>query len=119
MRTNLAGQLAAVGSLHTAGVTLLAGTDASSGNPAAHGISTHRELELLGQAGLAPTAILAAATMNTAQAFRLADRGRILPGYRADLFLVRGDPTADVLSTRDIARVWKAGVEVDRAEGVR
>jgi imidazolonepropionase-like amidohydrolase len=118
-RANLAGQLAAVQSLHAAGVKLLVGTDASPGNPAAHGISVHRELQLLGQAGLAPSAILAAATMNTAQAFRLVDRGRILPGYRADLLLVRGDPTADVLATRDIARVWKAGVEVDRAEGVR
>jgi hypothetical protein len=29
--------------------------------------------------------------------------------------LVRGDPTADLLAIRDIARVWKRGVEVDRS----
>jgi imidazolonepropionase-like amidohydrolase len=34
--------------------------------------------------------------------------------YVADLLLVRGDPTSDVLAIRDIVRVWKSGVEVDR-----
>ena len=114
-RTNLVGALAAVRSLHNAGVRLLVGTDASRSSPAAHGISVHRELELLREAGLAPSEILAAATMNSAQAFRLTDRGRILPGRRADMLLVRGDPTTDLFAIRDIARIWKAGVEVNRA----
>jgi serine/threonine protein kinase len=48
------------------------------------------------------------------EAFRLADRGRMLPVRRADLLLVRGDPTSDLLSIRDIVRIWKSGVEVDR-----
>jgi imidazolonepropionase-like amidohydrolase len=100
-------------------VTLLVGTDASPENPAAQGISVHRAIELFRQAGLSPAAILAAATMNSAVAFRMPDRGRILPGYRADLLLVRGDPTSDLLSIRDIARVWKGGVEVDRTEAER
>jgi imidazolonepropionase-like amidohydrolase len=107
-------QLAAVRSLHAAGVRLLAGTDASRRNPTAHGISLHRELELLGQAGLSPAEILGAATKKSADAFRLADRGRIVPGLRADMLLVRGDPTSDLLAIRDIVRIWKAGVEVDR-----
>jgi hypothetical protein len=33
------------------------------------------------------------------------------------MLLVRGDPTVDVLAVRDIIRIWKAGVEVDRAVG--
>jgi imidazolonepropionase-like amidohydrolase len=105
----------AVRSLHAAGVTLLVGSDPSGLNPTAQGISVHRELELLGRAGLSPSEILAAATANAAEAFRLADRGRIVPGHRADMILVRGDPTTDVLAVRDIVRVWKRGVEVDRA----
>src|SRR6202158_1966015 len=44
----------------------------------------------------------------------LSDRGRIAPGLRADLLLVRGDPTNDIKSTRDIVTVWKLGVKVDR-----
>jgi len=113
-RANVDAQMAAVRGLHEAGVRLLVGTDASRSNSAAHGISVHHEMELFSKAGLSPSEILAAATASTADAFRMGDRGRILPGRRADLLLVRGDPTADVLATRDIVRVWKAGVEVDR-----
>src|SRR4029077_12579152 len=92
---------------------LLAGTDAP--NPGtAHGASIHRELELLVQAGLTPIEALTAATAAPARAFHLDDRGRIVPGLRADLLLVKGDPTADITATRDIVSVWKFGVEADR-----
>jgi hypothetical protein len=70
----------------------------------------HRELELLAAAGLTPVEALAAATSAPADAFRLADRGRIRPGLRADLVLVDGDPTTDVTATRGIVAVWKEGV---------
>jgi imidazolonepropionase-like amidohydrolase len=118
LQTNL-DVLAAVRSLHDAGVTLLVGTDAASILPTAHGISVHRELELLSQSGLSPSEVLAAATSRTADAFRMIDRGRLVAGRRADMLLVRGDPTVDVLAVRDIIRIWKAGVEVDRAVGDR
>jgi imidazolonepropionase-like amidohydrolase len=105
--------LAAVRQLAKAGVPILAGTDAP--NPGtAHGASLHRELELLVSAGLSPTAALAAATSTPARIFGLQDRGRIAKGLRADLVLVKGDPTADVTATRDIQRIWKAGHEVVR-----
>lgn len=113
-RANVDARIAEVRGLHDAGVRLLVGTDASSSNTAAHGISVHHEIELFRKAGLSSSEILAAATARTADAFRMADRGRILPGRRADLLLVRGDPTSDVLVIRDIARVWKSGVEVNR-----
>lgn len=90
--------------LRAAGVPILAGTDAP--NPGtAYGIAMHRELELLTQAGLTPAEALAAATSVPARAFRLADRGRIAPGLRADLLLVEGDPTRDITATRAIAGV--------------
>lgn len=112
-------QVAAVRGLHEAGVRLLVGSDPSGVLPTSHGISLHRELELLGKAGLKPSEILTAATANAAEAFRLADRGRILTGRRADMLLVRGDPTADILVVRDIVRIWKNGGEVDRTVAER
>ena len=100
--------------LRDAHVAILGGTDAP--NPGtSHGSSIHRELELLVRAGLTPPEALAAATSVPAAVFHLDDRGVIAPGKRADLLLVKGDPTQDILATRDIVSVWKVGVEDDRA----
>jgi imidazolonepropionase-like amidohydrolase len=100
--------------LNAAGVPILAGTD--SPNPGTvHGASMHREMEMLVHAGLTPLEALIAATSAPAKAFHLNDRGEIAPGKRADLLLVRGDPTVDITATRDIVHVWKLGVEDDRA----
>ena len=105
--------LAAVAQLHAAGVPLLAGSDAP--NPGtAHGVTIHREMELLVKAGLTPLQALRAATVNPAVAFNLRDRGRIAEGARADLVLVEGDPTKDITATRAITGIWKAGVRLDR-----
>ncbi len=98
--------------LKAAGVPILAGTDAPLST--VHGISLHRELELLVRAGLTPTEALAAATSVPARIFGLSDRGRIAPGLRADLVLVEGDPTSDILATRVISGVWKQGEAIDR-----
>jgi imidazolonepropionase-like amidohydrolase len=101
-----------VARLRAAGVRILAGTDAP--NPGTiHGGSMHHELELLVAAGLTPLQALQAATSLPAQTFGMADRGRIAPGLRADLVLVRGDPTADVTATRALVRVWKQGHSMD------
>lgn len=111
----LADAIANVRALHAAGVDILAGTDA--GNPGTtHGASMHGELELLVRAGLTPTEALAAATSVPARRFNLGDRGRIAPGQRADLLMVDGDPTRDILATRAIARVWKNGYAVERVQ---
>jgi imidazolonepropionase-like amidohydrolase len=99
--------------LAEAGVTLLAGTDAP--NPGTvFGASLHRELELLARCGIRPTKALAAATTEPARVFGLADRGRVAVGQRADLFLVSGDPLADITATRAIERIWRGGVVCDR-----
>lgn len=109
----MASILADVGALHAAGVPILAGSDAP--NPGtSHGASIHRELELLVRAGLTPVEALRAATTAPVDAFGLGDRGRIAPGLKADLLLVRGNATADVLATRDIAGIWKDGVRFER-----
>jgi len=115
-RQKLEHALTATRLLHQAGVPILAGTDAP--NPGtAHGVSMHRELELLVRAGLAPEAALAAATGVPARVFRLGDRGRIAPGMRADLVLIEGDPTRDITASRTIAGIWKGGIPADRPSG--
>ena len=102
-----------VAALHKAGIPILAGDDAP--NPGTvHGVSLHRELELLVEAGLEPTDALRSATSVPATAFRLKDRGRIAPGLIADLLLVDGDPTKSITDTRHIVGVWKAGERFDR-----
>jgi imidazolonepropionase-like amidohydrolase len=112
-QVDLQAAMASVRLFRDGGVPVLAGTDAP--NPGTwHGISLHRELELLVLAGLTPLQALRAATAAPADAFGLADRGRIAPGQRADLLLVDGDPTTSILATRSIARVWKLGVAFDR-----
>jgi imidazolonepropionase-like amidohydrolase len=95
-------------------VPVLAGTDAPAPG-LTYGASLHRELEHLVNAGLTPTAALAAATSAIARAFRLSDRGRIRAGLRADLLLVDGDPSKDIRATRNIVAIWKQGVRVQRA----
>ncbi len=110
--TQLDRALQSVKALHLAGVDILAGTDA--GNPGtAHGASMHGELALLVQAGLSPRAALAAATSLPAKRFGLTGRGHIRVGDRADLLLVNGNPTHDILATRAIAKVWKNGYAID------
>ena len=107
------GAAKAIKELNAAGVPILAGTDAP--NPGTtYGASMHEELVLLVGAGLTPTGALVAATSAPAQAFHHPDRGRIAPGLRADLVLVSGNPTEDILATRNIVAVYKAGIEANR-----
>lgn len=111
----LAAPKAVAAAMMRAGVPLLAGTDA--GNPGTqYGVSMHRELAALVEAGLTPAQALAAATSVPASAFKLGRRGRIATGYKADLLLVDGNPAADILATRRIVEVWKDG---ESANGLR
>ena len=103
----------AVRQLARARVPILAGTDAPVPG-STYGASVHAEMTLLVRAGLTPLQALTAATSATARGFRLTDRGRVAPGLRADLVLVDGDPTTDILATRNIVAVWKRGVRAER-----
>lgn len=100
----------AVTSLRDAGVLIAAGSDA--GSPGiVHGASMHRTLTLLVRCGLSEVEALRSATADAATAFGLADRGRIAQGMRADMQLVRGDPTRAISDSRNLIRVWRAGIE--------
>ena len=102
--------------LRAAGVRLVAGTDAPNPGTGA-GISMHGELRLLARAGMGSAEALAAATSVAADAFGVAERGRIAEGHLADLVLVRGDLEEDVSSSHDIVGIWKDGYLVDRVAG--
>jgi imidazolonepropionase-like amidohydrolase len=90
--------------------SLLTGTDAPAPGTS-YGASIHGELALFVREGLTPVEALAA-TSAPARCFHLSDRGAIRPGLRADLVLVEGDPTKNILATRNIVAVWKRGIRV-------
>jgi len=74
------------------------------------------ELRLLVEAGLAPGQALAAATSVAAAHLGLADVGRVVPGARADLLLVEGDPLADLAALNRVRLVTRDGWIVGGAE---
>lgn len=102
---------AVTAALVKAGVPVLAGTDAGNAGTL-YGISMHREMAALVEAGLSPVAALGAATGAPAAAFKLDRRGCVARGCKADLLLVEGDPTRDIKATRHIVEVWKDGQSV-------
>ena len=103
----------AIHQLVAAHVAVLVGTD-SPVPGTTYGASVYSELKLLVNDGLTPIQALAGATSAPARIFHLDDRGRIREGLRADLVLVRGDPTINILASRQIVAVWKKGIPVER-----
>jgi imidazolonepropionase-like amidohydrolase len=94
---------------HEGGVLLAAGSDLP--NPwTIPGISLHEELELLVQAGIPTAEVIRIATRNGAEALELlGELGTVEVGKRADLLVLRADPTADIRNTRSIEVVIRAG----------
>jgi imidazolonepropionase-like amidohydrolase len=89
-----------------AGVTICVGGDSGVFR---HGDNA-RELELLVDYGMQPLAVLRAATRTNAELLDLGDQiGRIAPGLLADLVAVRGDPSVDISSLRQIGLVMQGG----------
>jgi len=105
-----------VANARSAGLPILAGTDANvapfAPSTPPFGDSLHHELELLVEAGLSTAEALDDATSLPADHFDLADRGRIRPGLRADLVLLEDNPLVDISATRRIRGVWVAGQRV-------
>ena len=69
-----------------------------------------REMILMQQAGMAPIAVLTAATSGNAHILHLDDRGSLKPGLLADIVAVEGDPTRDVAAVKSVRLVMKGGV---------
>ena len=105
-----------VRALLAAGAELLVGTD-SGVHGVFPGASLHRELRVLVRLGMAPIEALRAATSAPAAFLDPKGRfgfGRIAVGQRADLLLVRGDPTQDITALSAVDGVWLAGARLTR-----
>lgn len=101
--------------LKAGGVAVGVGTDAGIGG-VYQGSSAIREIRLLAQFGLTPAEALAAATSVSADIMmRGAHSGRIAPGMRADLLLVRGRPDLRLDDLYAVERVFVAGRPTDLA----
>lgn len=99
----------AVRTFHEAGALVTAGTDIENAwmTP---GVSFHRELELLVEAGLTEADVLGVATANGAIAMGMASElGTVEVGKRADVVLLEADPLADIRNTARIVGVYQAG----------
>ena len=112
--------------IHRAGGRLLACSD----SPQAYmvtGFALHDELQAMVDAGLPVQDVLAAATRNAAEYFASLpnkgsargvepDFGVVAAGKRADLVVLRKDPTAEIGATREIEGVMLRGRMLDREE---
>ncbi len=86
------------------GGRVIYGTDLGNAGPPP-GIDLE-ELEWMSKAGMTPGQIVYSATAGAADWLGLDDRGRIRPGARADLILVRGDPLGNLKVLGRVERVW-------------
>jgi imidazolonepropionase-like amidohydrolase len=113
-RQLLASSMRAAKTLHDAGVPIVIGSDAGNWPIIPyvfHAASTHREIELLAEAGVATADVLAAATRMPARMLGIEDDvGTIEVGKRADLVVIAGDPLADIRALRTIRWTIKDGV---------
>ena len=96
-----------------AGVRIICGSDTGAElSPVPYGGATHREIEMLVEAGLTTMAAIRAATLDSARVLtRTAnpEYGSIVAGKAADLVLLDADPTVDIRNLHRIHKVMRAG----------
>ncbi|HEX5812582.1 MAG TPA: amidohydrolase family protein [Pseudonocardia sp.] len=98
--------------LCASGATVTAGTDGgvSPGKP--HDVLPYAIAELV-RRGMSPTGALVAATSRAAEVCRLGDRkGRLAPGFDADVLAVDGDPLTEPSALRRVLAVFVRGLRV-------
>jgi len=99
-------ELAIVGTLHRAGIPIVAGTDQT-----VPGYSLHREIELYVQAGFTPMEAVQAATIVPARAMGVdKELGTVEKGKRGDVILINGNPLENIHNTRNVETVIANGV---------
>ena len=91
-----------------AGGAIAAGSDAAN-QLLIPGYSLHEEIALLVEAGLTPLEAITAATRRGAQLLHADSLGILTPGKVADLVILNGNPTSNILATRNIAYVMTRG----------
>jgi imidazolonepropionase-like amidohydrolase len=97
-----------------AGGLLLAGPDPVGTGGNIPGFGDQREIELLVEAGFAPTQAIRIATLNGAIFLGRQDQiGSIAVGKNADLVVVNGDPAARIVDIENVEIVFKDGFGYD------
>jgi imidazolonepropionase-like amidohydrolase len=97
-----------------AGGLLLAGPDPTGNGGVLPGYGDQREVELLVEAGFTPVEAIQVATGNGARFMgREAEIGTLGKGRRADLVLVKGDPSKSIADIENVEVVFKDGVGYD------
>eukprot|EP00211_Chloroparvula_japonica_P003002 CAMPEP_0119132238 /NCGR_PEP_ID=MMETSP1310-20130426/11730_1 /TAXON_ID=464262 /ORGANISM="Genus nov. species nov., Strain RCC2339" /LENGTH=452 /DNA_ID=CAMNT_0007122861 /DNA_START=172 /DNA_END=1530 /DNA_ORIENTATION=- len=97
--------------LFDAGGLLLAGTDPTSYGGNVPGFGSHRELELLVEAGFTPLEALRIATLHGAMYLEEDDCvGSIGTGMLADLLVLDGNPATNIADISTISTVFRAGI---------
>jgi imidazolonepropionase-like amidohydrolase len=93
---------------HVKGGRILAASDATTNSMP--GLATHREIQLLVDAGLPPYAALLGATRYAAELMRQQDAiGTVEVGKQADLLVIGADPLADISASQRIRYVIRKG----------
>ena len=101
--------------LSDAGVAVAFGTDSGATPFRIAGWAEHRDLQMMVEAGMKPLQANHSATAVNAEMLELTGtRGTISEGEAADLVVLDGDPSADILNTERIAMVFHNGREVKR-----
>lgn len=96
------------------GGTLVAGTDPTGGGGVIPGFSNQHQIELLVEAGFTPLEAIKISTLNGAVYLkRDSFSGSIAAGKQADLVLINGDPSSNILDIRKVEMVFKQGVAWD------
>jgi len=102
-----------VAKLARAGAKVVLGSDTGTqDNP--FGLTDHRELEMLVEAGMTPMQALVAATSTSAAYLGLKDEGAIAANKLANFVVLDANPLDAITNTRRIAKVYVDGREVDR-----
>ncbi len=100
--------------LYDAGVSVGLGTD-SGGTYRFPGFFEHRELELMVQAGLTPLQAITVGTQDSARILGLENTGTLEVGMRGDFIIVPDDPLGEISATRNIAEVFRGGIQMERS----
>ena len=104
-------RLEQVGRMVDAGVRLIAGSDCGWGSYPFGQLAY--ELECMTQGGLTPMQAILSATSHAAESLGIGDRvGELTSGKRADLLVVEGDPSEDILDLMKVQAVFKDGNRV-------
>ena len=115
--SRMAGMLAARRRLYESGALLVPGSDAGVSPAKTHDVLPYAP-EDLAAAGMSPAEILWALTSRAAQACGVGHRkGRIAPGFDADILAIDGNPLTDPAAIRRLRAVYAGGQAVLPALG--